>query len=96
MKLFVSVLFNREDSDIIGIYHNLRTAVEQTFKYMIEEEYLDYHEPQENADKESLSDEQFLKLLKEETENWELSKLDTVCKKYNSGYDDTNMFIMIK
>jgi uncharacterized Rmd1/YagE family protein len=48
----VSVLFNREDSDIIGIFETLTTAVEQTLKFMIKEEYLDY--------KESISDEDFL------------------------------------
>ncbi len=97
MKVFVSVLFNLEDSEVIGIYKSLDISVKKTFDFLVKNEYLDYYEGNEEENEEkSISKEDFLKLLQKESDNWNYEKIDEICQKYNSGYDRKHMFIKIE
>lgn len=92
-KVYVSVLFNREDSEIIGVYTTMKDAVKNTIRFLVTEEVLDYFNYTEDTELEGsdLSNEEFYELLRVETDDWNYSKLEEVFKKYNGGYDRENL-----
>ena len=59
--------------------------------HLVNEEYLDYGEYEDK----NITDEEFVKILKHETDNWKYNNIDKICKKYNSGYDCKKFFVKI-